>query len=239
MSLEILPLGDQALIVNFEQTIDVEIHNQVIDLSKKIEDQNLSGITYLSPAYSSLTIGYDPSKTSFFQLRSEFLTLGKSDKKSVPIEGRHIKLPVCYQDPYAMDLALCAKTSGLSIKEIINIHTGSIFRVFMLGFLPGFPYLGIMPDNLQIPRKETPRIKVPERSVGIAGMQTGIYPFESPGGWNILGRTPVTMFDQNQKHPFLFNTGDLVEFLSISAPEYDYWKKGINKGSLSWEDLYD
>jgi inhibitor of KinA len=136
------------------------------------------------------------------------------------VKGRLINIPICYEQPYALDLEEISNLTGLNKKEIVDLHTGSLYQVFMLGFLPGFPYLGVLPQQLHLSRKKTPRLNIPERAVGIAGLQTGIYPTQSPGGWNILGSTPVPVFESSGKDPFLLRVGDQVKFEAIGTDEY-------------------
>jgi inhibitor of KinA len=145
---------------------------------------------------------------------------------------------VCYEEPYALDLQEVSKFSGLTPKEIIELHTGETYRVYMLGFLPGFPYLGVLPKALQLPRKRTPRVNVPERSVGIAGQQTGIYPSGSPGGWNILGNTPLPIFNSSSDSPFLLQVGDKVKFKVVSSREYQKLHQQIQHQVFNWEAIY-
>lgn len=132
-----------------------------------------------------------------------------------------IEIPVCYDDEYGLDLNEMAQYHQTTKEEIIRIHTGNLYHVFMMGFSPGFPYMGILPDSIATPRKNQPRLKVPAGSVGIAGNQTGIYPSESPGGWNIIGRTPLKLFDKEKSQPFLLNTGDTIKFIPISKKQFE------------------
>ncbi|MEM1120715.1 MAG: 5-oxoprolinase subunit PxpB [Bacteroidota bacterium] len=134
--------------------------------------------------------------------------------------SRLLRIPVCYEPPYALDLEDLSTQKGISQEDIINLHTSQTFKVYMLGFLPGFVFMGKLPNALQCNRKVTPRLRVPPSSVGIAGLQTGIYPTESPGGWQIIGRTPLTIFDPKKEQPFYFRAGDEVQFYAISKEEF-------------------
>ena len=200
MSFSILPYGDQALLINFEQKIDPAINATVIDLQQWIEAAKIEGIQFMIPAYCSLTIGFDQKVidqkvliTVIRQLAFEAVNTNKtveSSKKS----NRLLRIPVCYETEYGLDLLELSEEKGISIEEIIALHTGQIYQVYMLGFLPGFVFMGKIPETLQCSRKITPRLQVPASSVGIAGFQTGIYPTNSPGGWQILGQTPLKIF---------------------------------------------
>ncbi len=235
---EMVPLGDSALLVNFESQISIKIHQQVLSLVSEIEHRQLVGITFLQPAYCSLAIGFDPAKLSFLELKSTVRKISQKLISHSKSDGRLIHLPVCYQPPYALDLDEISQRTGLTKEEIVDRHTGISYQVFMLGFLPGFPYLGILPKPLQVPRKETPRLQIPERSVGIAGLQTGIYPSSSPGGWNILGVTPVPVFNGSNKNPFLLRVGDRVKFQAIGMDEYKSAVRLIAEGAFDWDTLY-
>jgi len=238
MSPEIMPLGDRALLVNFEQKIDPDIHSQVMDLSAKVEEASVDGVTFTLPAYCSVTIGFDPKKVSYLDLKPTIVTMLKQPATKSTISSRSLTLPVCYEEPYALDLPEISKFSGLTPKKIIELHTGEIYRVYMLGFLPGFPYLGVLPKALQFPRKRNPRLQVPERSVGIAGQQTGIYPSGSPGGWNILGNTPLPIFNSSSDSPFLLQAGDQVKFKVISSREYQKLHQQIQHQAFNWDTIY-
>jgi inhibitor of KinA len=217
---KVAPLGDQAMLVSYPATISFNTHQQVLGLQSGIERRQIEGVTFLQPAYCSLTIGFDPTLVSYYQLKQ--IVRERCHEKVDPkeIKGRLISIPVCYEEPYALDLKEISDQTGLKRKEIIDLHTGNHYQVFMLGFLPGFPYLGVLPEILHLPRKKTPRLKIPEGAVGIAGLQTGIYPASSPGGWNILGSTPLAVFDASSEDPFLLRAGDQVKFKAIGIEEY-------------------
>ena len=219
---EILPYGDGALLVRFKQEIDIGIHRQVMQLAERIEQARLPGFRYLIPAYCTLTVAFNPDVAPFETWQEIIGT--QLRKKTTAIEPKtHTNthtIPVCYDLPFAVDMPEVEAITGLPAQEIVEIHTHTAFRVFMLGFLPGFAYMGSVPDALYCPRKATPRKKVPVGSVGIAGKQTGIYPSEAPGGWRIIGRTPMSVFDPGRDQPFLFQPGDTVRFKAIPASEW-------------------
>lgn len=207
------------MIVSFEQTISETVHDQVLSLQKAILDDPFPGFTECVPAYASLTVFYD-----FFELKKKvksvlpYLTAvlkEKSDELAdhwVSNENRLIEIPVKYDGE---DLEYVAESNGLSVKEVIKIHASGSYRVYMLGFLPGFAYLGGMDRRIATPRRINPRLAVDAGSVGIAGPQTGIYPMKSPGGWQIIGKTEVPLFDPENKTPVLLRVGDIIKFTKI------------------------
>lgn len=235
----IVPLGDHAVLINFEQQINPEIHQQVIDLASQIERASIRGIKFVSPAYCSLTVGYDPSKLSYIDLVNRIRMFSQLSARSTHSGCRKITIPVCYDLKYALDLAEVSRLSGLSKKEIIAIHSGETYRVYLLGFLPGFPYLGTLPENLQLPRKKAPGLRIPERSVAIAGKQTGIYPAESPGGWHILGRTPLPLFRLKPEFSFVLKPGDLVNFNPVNLKEYELLTGQLAENKFDWNSVYE
>ena len=217
--------GDQALLINFEQKIDPTINAEVVRLKNAIDEANIDGLTFLIPAYCSLTIGYNPriiDHDTLIQVIKQLITnsLEKKEKARSKKIARKVRIPVCYEAPYALDIQSLSEEKGIVVDEIIELHTSQIYKVYMLGFLPGFVFMGKIPEALQCSRKVTPRLSVPASSVGIAGFQTGIYPTISPGGWQILGRTPLKIFSPEKENPFLFQAGDEVEFYAITTEEY-------------------
>lgn len=230
--------GDGAILIDFEQKIEEEINATVIALQKTIETEALPGVTFCIPAYCSLTVGYDRTVTRFDVLKDKIkkLAASRAGKKS-GFNKRTLNIPVCYEGKFALDFADLAKQTGLTRAEIIALHTSTPFRVYMLGFLPGFAYLGRLPEQLFCTRKTTPRLRVPARSVGLAGFQTGIYPSEVPGGWQIVGQTPVQVFDGEKENPFLFQAGDEVNFYAISNTSFQNIEKDIQAGTFTLESM--
>lgn len=221
--------GDQALLINFEQKIDPAINAAVIGLKNAIEQAKIEGITFLIPAYCSLTVGYHPQVIEYAILVKIIAQLGKNVSDSKYQEkkdtARQLRIPVCYESPYALDLQSLSEEKGITAEKIIELHTSQTFKVYMLGFLPGFVFMGKLPEALACNRKTTPRLRVPANSVGIAGFQTGIYPSISPGGWQIIGRTPFNIFNPKKEKPFLFQPQDEVSFYAISTDEFEQMKK--------------
>ncbi len=217
----ILPYGDRALLINLEQVINHSIHDQVMMLTQNIEMTELHGVTFTIPAYCSITVGYDPALTDFQTLHRQLQDI-EATGLGHQLNPRELKIPVCYDDCFALDLEEISNQTGLTNQAIIDIHSSHPFRVYMLGFLPGFVYLGRLPEELLCTRKKTPRLRVPALSVGLAGYQSGIYPCEAPGGWQIIGRTPIPIFSGLEDSPTLFLPGDQVNFHAIDkATFYD------------------
>jgi len=216
-----LPFGDSALLVEFGDAISPEANRRVISLNDTILRADINGVEEFVPTYRSLLVRYDPSKTSYEQLVFRAKDLEKASETSVNrVKGKKIIVPVVYGGRYGPDLCHVAHIHKLTEEQVIKLHSGSEYKVYMIGFVAGFPYLGEVADEIATPRLETPRLKVPAGSVGIAEKQTGIYPREAPGGWQIIGRTPLRLFDLKVKPPALLSPGDTVNFRSISGDEY-------------------
>lgn len=239
MGIQVLPLGDQAILVQFEQRIDPNVHRQVVQLADQIVDLGLNGVQFVSPAYCSITIGYNPKELTYEALRQKVKLCSKQSSGVDKGPIRIVSLPVCYDDRFGIDLEEVSMVTGLTTKEIIQLHTTESYRVYMLGFLPGFPYLGILPEKLRLPRKQNPKLRIPEGSVAIAGRQTGIYPSESPGGWHVLGRTPIPLLQLDDGFGFTLKTGDQVTFRSIDINEYQGITDKLKANTFNWEILYE
>ena len=234
------PFGDSAILIKFDQKIAESVNAEVIAFAQSIETAGISGITFCIPAYCSLTVGYDPSILRFEQWSQILQSLANSEKAKIPQRKiRTLKIPVCYEPEFALDIDEVKRQCKLSIKEIITIHSSTLFRVYMLGFLPGFVYLGRLPESLSVSRKTTPRLRVPPRSVGLAGFQTGIYPSIAPGGWQIIGRTPLKTFDGNRANPFLFRAGDQVRFHPISSRSFQNIEKDVVANQFNLNSIYE
>jgi len=224
------PLGDSALLVDFGNIISRPVNDTVISLFKKIQSTPVEGMTEVVPGYSSLAVYYDvlrlrgkieDGQTVFQFMKDKISVLLQEEFKPVAdTETNMVKIPVCYEKEFATDLEWMSSQLRISTEEIIRLHTSNVYHVFMLGFLPGFAYMGEVDEKIMIPRKQQP-VQVAAGSVGIAGKQTGVYPLISPGGWQIIGRTPVNMFNKNEKEPTLVKTGDSIQFYSITKDEFE------------------
>ncbi|MEL6253907.1 MAG: 5-oxoprolinase subunit PxpB [Bacteroidota bacterium] len=229
--------GDRALLVSFEQKIDVEVNEAVIALNEWILAEEIKGLKYTVPAYCSLTLAYDPSLLEKEELMEKISVFDQYYKGQKRKSGRYLQIPVCYEDNFALDKEEVILQTGLSWKEVLNIHTQTRFRVFMLGFLPGFTYMGKLPQVLFCKRRKEPRFRVPKSSVGLAGFQTGIYPSVAPGGWQLIGKTPLEIFDSARPDPFLFHAGDELHFYPIDLSTFKEIEKKVVEKEFDYESL--
>lgn len=219
----IYALGDQALTIEWDTTINEMANQQVLYAFHYLQSHPIEGITDLIPAYSSLTVVYHPPLiqkqaigiSAFEWLRKQLMDLLNAPTDDSP-STTPIVVPVCYDCSLAPDLAEAAAFAGMTIQELVAIHTNKSYKVYMLGFLPGFAYMASVDKAIQLPRKQNPRASVAPGSVGIAGPQTGIYPLDAPGGWQLIGRTPLKIFDLSLEQPCFFKPGDWVKFEAIS-----------------------
>jgi len=225
----IYAIHDRALTIEFSTSISEEINLLVLQLHASLETNPFDGFIESVPAYSSLTVYFkeDVSITKVETTLLEHYTqciASSSTNIAIAIQSAKHIIPVCYDIEFGLDLEEVATTCKLSIQEVIAIHTSIEFRVYMIGFVPGFAYMGTLPVALETKRKNNPRLAVPEGSVAIAGLQTGIYPATIPGGWNILGKTPVKMFDKTKEPCSFLQVGDTVQFKSITKKEFEEHK---------------
>lgn len=222
MNYKIYPLGERAATIDFGNVISPELNDLVIRLGESIAQSNFAGLIECVPAFSTLTVFYDVSTVrknqpdlpnAFNAVRQIAVEHINNLSATALSDPRILEIPVSFATECAPDLEFVADVNGLTMREVISVFLSTTYRVFMLGFLPGFAYMGELDERIAAPRKETPRDKVVRGSVGIAGRQTGIYPFESPGGWQIIGRTGIRLFDPDKEDPTLFQAGDLVRFI--------------------------
>lgn len=212
-------IADQAINIEFGEVIDERINQRVTSFTAALRQKKLQGVTACIPTYRSLTVTYDSMKIRQTRLTSVIEELLSSDNLDTP-EGKCWQIPVCYGGEHGIDLEDVSASLGLTPDELISIHSAQIYRIYMIGFVPGFAYLGGLDERLHIPRRTSPRLEVPSGSISIGGMQSAIGSVAAPSGWHLLGRTPVKSFDLHRDHPFLFNAGETVCFHSISAEEY-------------------
>lgn len=216
-------MGDSALLVELGDGIAADINHRVGTLWNELDTRGVGGILEMVPAYRSLMIVYDPLVISLTTLKNKVLAVcGELDPQRLP-RPETLEVPVAYGGDHGPDLEWVAGHHGISTDEVIALHTGTVYRVYMIGFTPGFPYMGELPEALATPRRDTPQTHIPKGAVGIAQRQTGIYPTESPGGWQIIGRTPLRLFDPAGKPPATLKMGDRVKFYAINAVEFDNW----------------
>ena len=217
-------MGERALLVEMGEGIHRDVNRQVRKLFFGLDQLQSVAIKELQPGYRSLMVIYDPLKISLPALKACIEGLFLTLERFQPPEPTHLQVPVAYGGEFGPDLQSVAEYHHLSVEEVIRHHSTPAYRVYMLGFTPGYPYMGEVPQEIATPRRKTPRVRVPKGSVGIAQQQTGVYPVDSPGGWQILGRTPLTLFDPDRRPPSLLQTGDRVSFIPITHEEFHRWK---------------
>jgi len=231
MELKYIPSGDSAFIIKAGDVISEEVNLTVRKLLARIEKENIEGITDFIPSYNELMVCYDPAKIGYRRLL-ESLRACAADLQAMHLPPSEVvNVPVLYGGEAGPDLHHVADHNGLAARDVITIHTSTDCLVYMLGFTPGFCYLGGMDKRIATPRQETPRLKIPAGSVGIAGEQTGIYPLESPGGWQLIGRTPLRLFNPESKPEFLFSAGDYIRFYSVDKDEFERIAAAVAAGT--------
>ncbi len=243
MSYRILDAGDAALTIEFGRVIDPALLAAVNALDAAIQRLQqagaLPGVIETMPTFRSLTVFFDPLATDRETLLAALQPAIAAAEHGAPATGRRWRLPVCYAGEAAPDLAEVARTLGIDEAEVVALHSGTDYLVYMLGFLPGFPFMGDLPAALRLPRRAEPRVRVPAGSVAIATGLTAIYPWESPGGWHLLGRCPVPLFDARRASPSLLAAGDRVRFVPVSADECRAIEAALRSGDLDPERWLD
>ena len=211
---KVVRVGDRSVVLEFEQAITPAVNARAIAVAERIRLVAPKGVQDVVESYCAVTVHFDPLRTL---VEAVINTLKKAAEREEPHKesGRKLRVPVCYGGMHGPDLGAVARFARCSDAEVIETHISRNYRVYMLGFLPGFAYMGSVNDRIAMPRRETPRLRVPMGSVGIAGRQTGIYPLEAPGGWQLIGRTPLRAFALDRREPFLFRPGDEVRFESV------------------------
>ncbi|WP_276166970.1 5-oxoprolinase subunit PxpB [Zobellia alginiliquefaciens] len=224
-SISIRPFGIHAILLEWPGRVDVAILEDILQFTQYLKECCLKNERWeIVPAYNSVTLIHREEPIDFKEIETKLLNWYKEDIKIVKRQKIVWRLPVCYDENFGIDLNEISQKSEKNIKEIIGLHTSHVYTVFGIGFLPGFTYLGGVPEELQFNRREEPRAKVLRGAVGLAGKQTGIYPQESPGGWNIIGNCPIPMFDPKAEEPCFVSVGDQVQFFKITRAEFDLYK---------------
>ena len=222
MSARFFPAGDTAMVVEFEAAISLEVNARVRALEHLLLQGTVAGIVETVPSFRSLLVYYDPRHCDYRALCEQIEALVPQATAALLPRARCVELPCCYDDPeLGFELASAAERLGLSSAELIELHSGAQYHVYFIGFAPGQPYMTGMPDRLTIPRLTTPRTQTPAGSVGIGGVQSCVYAVQSPGGFWVLGRTPLRIFDPGADAPILLRPGDRVRFRRIDRKEYD------------------
>ncbi|WP_277468804.1 MULTISPECIES: 5-oxoprolinase subunit PxpB [unclassified Paenibacillus] len=233
--MQIFPLGESAIRMELGNSIHPDIHRRVKRIVDCLDKHPFPGMVECVPAFTSVTVLYDPLKIrklhidsqefadqSCYEIVSAMLQqLASKLDEHAGDQHRIVEIPVCYGGQFGPDLEVVAAHNGLTPNEVIDIHSSGEYLVYMIGFAPGFPYLGEMPDRIATPRRSSPRTAIPAGTVGIAGMQTGIYPISTPGGWQLIGRTPLQLFRPDEQPPSLLRSGDTIIFRSISLEEFE------------------
>ncbi|MGN6164603.1 MAG: 5-oxoprolinase subunit PxpB [Flavisolibacter sp.] len=227
----VFPLGDAGLIIDFGNIIDEATNKKVLHLFHVLKNSSHPYITDVVPAYSSLAVYYNViavcqkknDKTAFETMAELIEAIIEKNEEAPSQQIRLIEVPVCYAPKFSTDIQYIAQQKNISVDQIIAIHTSKTYRVYMIGFLPGFAYMGQVDERIVIPRKPEPQ-NVVAGTVGIAGVQTGIYPLDCPGGWQVIGRTPLQLFDKDREQPILFQPGDEIKFYSITEDEFAHYQ---------------
>ena len=231
--IRVLTAGDSALLIQFEQRIGEDVNRRISATVKLLKMQQIEGIVDMIPAYASLLVQYNPLVIRYEEIYKRVSAIVKMDTKVESMEKKVWEIPVLYGGELGPDFSYVAEHAGISGEELIRLHREKDYLVYMLGFLPGFTYLGGLEEKLHTPRLENPRVKIPAGSVGIGGSQTGVYPVDSPGGWQLIGRTPVKMYDPEKQDPILVQAGEYIHFYPIRDAEYARISEAVASGNYS------
>nr|WP_229725228.1 5-oxoprolinase subunit PxpB [Paenibacillus abyssi] len=236
--MQMFPLGESAIRIELGTSIHPDIHRRVKRVTDYLDKHPFPGMIECVPAFTSVTVFYNPlqvrklhiddpelkDQTCYEIISTIIQRLASRMNDTSSDQPRVVEIPVCYGGEFGPDLNVVAEHNGITPEEVIDIHAGGEYLVYMIGFAPGFPYLGEMSERIATPRRPSPRTSIPEGTVGIAGMQTGIYPISTPGGWQLIGRTPLRLFRPHEHPPSLLQSGDIVKFRSISQEEYESYR---------------
>ena len=221
--MEFRAASDRAMLVYLGEEIGLASHQRVLQLLRLLQQEPLAWVRNLQPAYCSLLVSFDACEVDHQEVEASLRRYEQRAEKMTPAQPRVVEIPVCYGGEFGRDLAEIAEAHNLSISRVIELHLSRTYRAYFLGFAPGFAYLGDLAAELATPRLATPRKKVAAGSVGIAGSQTAVYPFETPGGWRLIGRTPLAVFSKDREPMGLIAVGDEVRFRAITREEFATW----------------
>lgn len=230
----IRPLGDSALVVQLGNEVNEIIHKKILNLVHIIESDPFTGLLEVVPCYNSVTVFYDLitirkqldfNISAFEKVSASMNCYLKRIKEETSFEKRLIEIPVVYGEQFGPDIEYVAKYNNITVEKVIELHTKKDYLVYMIGFAPGFPFLGGVDKQIATPRKEKPSPAIPAGSVGIAGEQTGMYPLETPGGWQVIGQTPIDLFTPKTSPPTLLQSGDVIRFIPITQNEFHTYKE--------------
>lgn len=227
--MRLIPAGDTAILAQFENEISPENNSRVQALAAAILRASIPGVIETIPTYSSLLVNYDPVVVRYSEL-CEILGSLEGDRGSAAADSFVYSIPVCYGGEFGEDLSDVASHAGLSAEEVVRRHSAVCYRIYMLGFLPGFAYLGGLDETIACPRLSSPRKSIAPGSVGIGGNQTGVYPVASPGGWRLIGKTPLKLYDPNRSEPILYRAGDHIRFEPVSPEQFAQIADAVSRG---------
>lgn len=230
-NVKIMTAGDSSILIQFGNAIDPDINARIAATVQLMKEQHIEGVVDIIPAFCSLLINYDPRVISYDEMKTRMEKILSIEIAAGARKKKVYEIPVCYGGELGPDLATIAEHAGLSEQEVIDIHSSTDYLIYMLGFLPGFTYLGGLDERIHTPRLANPRIRIPAGSVGIGGSQTGIYPMDSPGGWQLMGMTPVKTYDPDREVPILVEAGDYIRFVPVDRTEYDRIKAEVEQGT--------
>ena len=230
-NVKILTAGDSSILIQFGNAIDPDINARIAATVQLMREQHIEGVVDMIPAFCTLLINYDPRVISYDEMKMRMEKILSVEIAAGARKKKVFEIPVCYGGEFGPDLPTIAEHAGLSEQEVIDIHTSTHYLIYMLGFLPGFTYLGGLDERIHTPRLANPRIRIPAGSVGIGGSQTGIYPMDSPGGWQLMGLTPVKTYDPEREVPILVEAGDYIRFVPVDRAEYDRIKEEVEQGT--------
>lgn len=232
-NVRVLTAGDSSILIQFGNSIDPDINAKIAATVSLMKEQQIEGVVDMIPAFCSLLINYDPRVVSYDEMRARLERILSIEIAMGARRKKVYEIPVCYGGEYGPDLETIAEHAGLSKQEVIDIHSSTDYLIYMLGFLPGFTYLGGLDERIHTPRLSNPRIKIAAGSVGIGGSQTGIYPMDSPGGWQLMGMTPVKTYDPKREVPILVEAGDYIRFVPVDEAEYQRIEEAVERGTYT------
>lgn len=225
MSYTFSALGEGAIVIEAGTEINDDVQKKVRAIAALLESEPPAWMVEFIPAFTTIAVFYNPLAVSYEGVKGHFEALLRHVEEAAIPPSRTVEIPVCYGGDFGPDLDFVAEHNGLTPEQVIDIHTSGTYSVSMIGFAPGFPFISGMSEKIAAPRRDSPRLRIPERTVGIAGKQTGVYPIETPGGWQLIGRTPIRLFRPEQSIPSLLRAGDNISFRRITKAEYDAWKE--------------
>jgi inhibitor of KinA len=220
MDYRVVPAGDSAWLIELPDRLDAEVNARAIEIARGVEAAALAGVSDVVVGYRTVMVYVDPLLAPRSRMSAQLLEIASRPSESAAAQGSSIDVPVCYDGPYGPDISDVAAFGHCTADEVIRLHLAGEYRVYVVGFVPGFAYMAPVDPRIAAPRRQTPRLRVPAGSVAVAAGQTGIYPAETPGGWHVIGRTPVRPYDAKRANPFLFRPGDCVTFRRITESEY-------------------